>query len=108
MTLLHFDRRASHFVGSKPEWLDRTNDIDALAAETYQHLEQAHTAHWREQPTDFLRAITRAGEKVVRIGKIAREASGAVEAAPVVTDDQLMFWIRPDGAVVERDGQTAA
>lgn len=25
--VIPFDRRAAHFVASKPEWLDRTNDI---------------------------------------------------------------------------------
>lgn len=105
--VIPFDRRAAHFVGSKPEWLDRTNDIDALAAETYHHLERAHEAHWTNQPTAFLRSITRAGENVVRIGKIAREASGVVESAPSISPDQLALWVRPDGAVVS-DGKTAA
>ena len=105
--VIAFDRRAAHFVASKPEWLDRTNDIDALAAETYALLEDAHTAHWTNEPTRFLRAITRAGEKVVRIGKIAREASGAVESAPAIDPGQLAIWTRPDGAVVTESGAAA-
>ena len=101
------DARARHFIASKPHLLDATNDIDALAAETYGHLERAHTAHWTNEPTAFLRAITTAGEKVVRIGKIARALSGDIESAPDVSPDQIAIWTRPDGAVVS-DGVAAA
>jgi hypothetical protein len=101
------DHRAQHFAGSKPEWLDRTNDIDALAAEAFGSLERAHMAHWQEDATLFLRSITRAGEKVVRIGKIAREASGLIEAAPAIPPEQVEIWTRPDGGVVHC-GKTAA
>lgn len=107
MTLISLDRRASHFLASKPEWLDRTNDIDALAAETFSHLEAAHMAHWTDQPTLFLRSITKAGEKVVHIGKLAREASGLIESATPIDPDQLEFWTRPDGAVVGERGTAA-
>ncbi len=107
MTLIQFDHRAAHFLASKPEWLDRTQDIDALAAEAFTNLERAHTAHWQDDPTLFLRAITTAGQKVVRIGKIAREASGAIEAAPAIAPNQLEVWTRSDGAVIAPDGAAA-
>ena len=101
------DARARHFVASKPRLLDVSNDIDALAAETYGQLERAHEAHWTNEPTAFLRAITSAGEKVIRIGKIARSLSGEIEAAPDIDPDQLALWVRPDGAVVS-EGIAAA
>ena len=101
------DRRDRHFLASKPRLLDVTNDIDALAAETFGHLERAHEAFWLNQETHFLRAITTAGEKVVRIGKIARDTSGLIESAPEVSPDQLALWVRPDGAVVAPSGAAA-
>lgn len=101
------DRRDRHFIASKPHLLDVTNDIDALAAETYGQLERAHTAHWTNEPTAFLRAITTAGEKVIRIGKIARTAAGEIESAPDVSPDQLLIWTRADRAVVAPDGAAA-
>lgn len=82
-------------------------DLDSLAAETYRYIEAAHEAHWMEQPTRFLRSIATAGERVVRIGKIARSLSGEVEALPDVDPNQLEVWRREDGAVVAPTGTAA-
>ena len=108
MTVIAFDRRADHVVVSRPRMIESTTDIDALAAETYAQLERAHTAHWTNEPTAFLRAITKAGEKVVHIGKIAREISGELDTAPAIDPNQLALWVRPDGAVATDHRGTAA
>jgi hypothetical protein len=108
MTLIAFDRRAAHYVESKVTALDAWDDVDALAAESRGHLERAHEAHVTEDWKAYLHSVATINDRLVTIRRIARERKGAIEAALVIPKEQLVIWTRPDRAVVEAGGQTAA
>ena len=97
--VVRIDRRADHFIESKPRALARVMDIEALAQAQHGDLERAHEAFWRNDATAFLHAITRANESRIAIRVITREWSGEIESAEV--------WTRSDG-VVATEAATAA
>lgn len=108
MTVIAFDRRAAHYVESKVTALDAWDDVDALAAESRGHLERAHEAHCTNDWSTYLRAVDSINRDLLHIRVIARERKGSIEAALVIPKEQLVIWTRPDRAVVEAGGQTAA
>lgn len=108
MTVIAFDRRAEHYVASRPRSLDRINDVDALASESRVHLEKAHSAHCTNDWSAYLKAVDRINTGLIRIRVIAREWAAEIESAPTVSKDQLAIWVRSfDGAVIAPDGAAA-
>lgn len=93
-SITRIDRRADHYIASKPRTLDFANDVAAAMGEMYRHLDAAHSLYWQRQRDDsaFLRAITRANE--LRAGALvsARAFAGDVEDAPVIPVDQIPMW----------------
>lgn len=98
-SVVHLDRRADHFIESKPRALGPVMDIAAHAGSQRRDLEQMHEAFWNNDATTFLHALTRANEKRVAIRVIARQQAEHIESAAV--------WVRADGAVAT-EAATAA
>ena len=92
MNVVRFDRRAAHFIESKPQALDRDNDLRSLAGEQYRHLERLHMAFWRNDAPVFLDALTKANEIRVAVRVIAQADAERIEAAPDVSKEQIELW----------------
>ena len=107
MTVIAFDRRATHFVESKVRALDALDDIDALAAETRGHLVASHSAHVQDDWARYLTAVERANRRLLEIRRIARARKGEIESATAMSPDQIAIWTRTDGAVIAPDGAAA-
>ena len=86
--------------------LDFSNDVTALTHEARSGLGRMHVAHVRDDWSGFLSATEHTNGRLVAIEKVARDWSGAVEAAPRVTEGQLEL-LCPDALAGPGHGRAA-
>jgi hypothetical protein len=72
--------------------------VTALANEGRGFLERAHEAHWMNDASSFLRAVSGANTRLISIRQIARDWAGEVEQAVPVCPDQLTLPGHGDAA----------
>jgi len=98
MTLVHFDRRATHRIVSEPVCLDIINDVDALAQEAIAYLEPAHLLALRSGDAALVRGITVAHAKVKAIHAMAGETAALLTDSAQVEPYLAVKFGSPDAA----------
>lgn len=73
MTLIAFDRRATHRIVSDPSVLDIANDVDADAQEAVTLIQNAHFMALGTGNEQLVRVIGRLGSKVVHIRTLVHQ-----------------------------------
>ena len=79
MTLIRFDRRATHRIFSEPVALDVINDVTALASEAVKYLEAIHWIALGTGDAHLVRGIAAVHARVLGIRDRANAAAGLVE-----------------------------
>jgi hypothetical protein len=84
MTLVKFDRRATHCIFSVPVALDMVNDVDALAQETIRHLEAVHWIALGKADSHLVKGIAVAFARIARIRELTHISAGLIEESLTV------------------------
>jgi hypothetical protein len=84
MTLIQFDRRATHRIFSEPVALDMVNDTDALAQEALTYLEAAHWLALGTGDRALVRGIAVAHARLTEIRRIAHHCAALIEESTKV------------------------
>ena len=79
MTLIHFDRRATHRIFSEPVALDTINDVTALSDEAIKYLEAIHWIALGTGDAHLVNGIAAVHARVLGIRERANTAAGLVE-----------------------------
>ncbi len=79
MTLIAFDRRATHRIFSEPVALDTINDVTALCDEAIHFLEAIHWIALGTGDAHLVRGIAAVHARVIGIRDRANLAAGLVE-----------------------------
>lgn len=98
MTVLQFDRRATHRIVSEPVCLDIINDVDALAQEAIAYLEPAHLLALQSGDQHLVRGITVAHAKVKAIHAKAHETAALLTESVRVDPYIAINFGPPDAA----------
>ena len=98
MTLIHFDKRATHRIFSEPVAIDMVMDVDALAQEAIAYLEPAHLLALGTGDAHLVRGIAVAHERVTHIREIAHRCAGLIEESTVIDPYLAVSCASPDAA----------
>jgi len=98
MTLVQFDRRATHRIFSEPVAIDMVMDVDALAQEAIAYLEPSHLLALGSGDAALVHGIAVAHERVSRIREITHRCAELIEDSARVDPYLAVQFGSPDAA----------